>query len=291
VKRAPAIAAGLFGPALIVLTGCSSLGAESASLSDPARLPGIALTLGSLKSKTGCTLSYSLFRPLVAGKDGNSRTLVIIGHGFLRSQRNMRDLAEAIAGEGVPVATIGFCNMRLWGSRQQQNGYDMIALASRLAPKVGASRTVYVGFSAGGLAALVAARNDPRSLGVVTLDLVDAQGLGIRAASDLDKPLIGLAGEPANCNAQGHARAVFAVSAGATLKQIPDAGHCDFEAPTDRLCELLCKAPDRFASSSTEASNKIPRRHIIASTTSAIAALIEGKPVQLTRPETLRNSH
>jgi dienelactone hydrolase len=287
VKRSLIVPACLLLLALFVLTGCSSLPAGNAETpAPPLGLPETTLTRGSLTSKTGCRLSYTLFQPLGTRKGGDANAIVIIGHGFLRSQRHMRDLAQAIASAGIPVATLDFCNMHLWSSRHQQNGYDMVALARWLAPKVGTSRTVYVGFSAGGLAALIAARNDPRALGVVTLDLVDTQGLGVRSAMGLDKPLIGLAGEPANCNADGHGSAVFAVSAQATLKRIPGAGHCDFEAPTDRLCELLCKAPKGFAARSTDASNDTPRRHIITSTTAAIAGVTEGKQPKLTRPET-----
>jgi dienelactone hydrolase len=221
----------------------------------PAREP----ITGELVSATGCVLDYRLYLPPEGAASAPMPAMVILGHGFLRSQDRMSGLAEAIAADGIPAATLDFCNMRPWDGRHQQNGLDMIALARHLGaandagadgPEPGAARAqgervVYAGFSAGALAALVAARNDPSALGVVTLDLVDAQGLGREAARGLDKPLIGLSGEPTNCNANDNARGVFAATRQASRVVIPGASHCDFEAPTDALCELLCADPDQ----------------------------------------------
>ncbi|MEA3642066.1 MAG: alpha/beta hydrolase, partial [Lamprobacter sp.] len=195
-------------------------------------------------------------------------TLVILAHGFLRSQQRMVGLAEAIAAEGVPVATLDFCNMRFWDGRHQQNGLDMIALARHLG--AGAD-VIYAGFSAGALAALVAARNDPNALGAVTLDLVDAQGIGQQAARNLNKPLIGLAGESTNCNAYDNARELFSATDQARLMRIPGAGHCDFEAPTDALCELLCTDPDQADAKRTAQL----REQILSQTLAAIESLIQ----------------
>ena len=175
--------------------------------------------------------------------------------------------AKAIAAAGIPVATLDFCNMHVWSGRHQQNGLDMVALARDL----GASRVIYAGFSAGGLAAVVAGRNDPRALGVVALDLVDAKGIGVRAASGLEVPLLGLAGEPTNCNARGNGLAVFAASTQAQVSRIKGAGHCDFESPSDALCALLCQDPDGDA----EADNAAIRETIIARTVAAIETLRE----------------
>jgi pimeloyl-ACP methyl ester carboxylesterase len=233
-------------------------------------LSEVAITRGSLASSTGCSLSYTLYRPPATHRTTAARPLVILGHGFLRSQKHMAGLAMAIAEAGIPAATIGFCNMRPWNGRHQQNGSDMIALASRLAPTVGAEATLYAGFSAGGLAALIAARRDPGSLGVVTLDLVDAEGLGRRAAAGLRKPLVGLMGEPTNCNAHGNGRAVFGASPQSALHAIAGATHCDFEAPTDRICKLLCQRAPRRGSKDQNASNDTLRRHIIVRATAAI---------------------
>lgn len=259
---------------IISLAGCSTLMLGGNRAPNRQVLPaGIEVTSGSLASSTGCVLAYRLYRPSVSRDSDHEKALVILGHGFLRSKDRMSGLAEAVAVAGTPVATIDFCNMSLWNGRHQQNGLDMIALANRLGPGLGARRVIYSGFSAGALAAVVAARNDPRALGAVALDLVDAQGIGVRAASQLDKPLIGIMGEPTNCNARGSGTAVFAASPNATVQRIAGAGHCDFEAPTDALCELLCDDPDGTAAITPLTSNDSTRRHIIASAGVAITAL------------------
>jgi hypothetical protein len=250
--------------AALILGGCSGLlltGDDPGSpvVGDHAPLPaGILRRTGTLPSSTGCDLDYRLYRPEQAG----SRDLVVLGHGFLRSQEHMTDLAVALAGDGVPVVTLDFCNMRPWNGRHVQNAQDMI----RVARALDAERIVYAGFSAGALAALVAGRSDPKAIGIVTLDLVDAQGIGRRAATGLDKPLFGLVGEPTNCNARDNARGVFALSDTARLRRIAGAGHCDFESPTDRLCRLLCDDPDGTAPSQ--------RPSIIATTKTAVKEML-----------------
>jgi pimeloyl-ACP methyl ester carboxylesterase len=169
-----------------------------------------------------------------------------------------------MAADGMQVATLDFCNQKPWAGRHVQNGQDMVALARHL----GAERVVYAGFSAGGLAALLAGRADPRTVGILTLDLVDTQGLGVGAARRLDKPLLALAGEPTNCNAGANGAIVYAATDRARVARIDGAGHCDFEAPTDGLCELVCADPGGVGGSH--------RERIIASARSAASALLNG---------------
>jgi pimeloyl-ACP methyl ester carboxylesterase len=125
--------------------------------------------------------------------------------------------------------------------------------------------TVYAGFSAGGLAALIAATKDASASGVVALDLVEDGGLGARAARELDKPLIGLMGEPSACNADGNGMSVLAAARSSEVERVRGAGHCDFESPTSRFCELVCGR--------TTASRTL-RRGIIESAVSAAADLL-----------------
>lgn len=280
MRKGPCIAL-VVGAGLLWLAGCSSLllGARpSAPDVAPTSLQadGITRSSGSLRSATGCRLDYRLYAPARSDRRANQDALVVLGHGFLRSQERMAGLAEAIAEAGIPAATLDFCNMRFWDGRHQQNGLDMIAVAAHLGAQLEVERVVYSGFSAGALAALVAARNDPRALGAVTLDLVDTQGIGQRAVANLDKPVLGLAGEATNCNARDNGRAVFAASPATTLQRIPGAGHCDFEAPTDGLCELVCDDPDAAGASATAAL----RGHILARATAAIVALVERQPTR-----------
>ncbi|MCG6896731.1 MAG: alpha/beta hydrolase [Thiocapsa sp.] len=189
----------------------------------------------------------------------------MLGHGFMRSQDRMVDLARALADTGVATVTLDYCNSRLWDGRHFRNGLDMI----RLADALGAERVVYAGFSAGGLAALVAGRNDPRTLGVVALDLVDADRLGERMAAGLDPPLIGLVGDPSPCNADNNGLAVYSATDRAMVERVEGAEHCDFESPSDWLCRLVCKreTPPR----------RSPRRDIIEAATTAVTALMGAK--------------
>jgi pimeloyl-ACP methyl ester carboxylesterase len=247
----------------LLLAGCSGLLRTAGETQGPTAataLPGgVTVKTAAIRSSTGCQLDYTLYSPARNGSDA----LVVLGHGFLRSQERMSDLAAAIAADGVPVATLDYCNMRPWSGRHVQNGRDMIALAQALE----ARHVVYAGFSAGALAALIAGRDDPRAVGIVALDLVDAEGLGQRAARGLDKPLLGLAGEPTSCNADGNGRRVYAASDRAVVHRVEGAGHCDFEAPTDGLCELLCRDPDAPAPSR--------RPEIVAAATAAVREMLE----------------
>lgn len=259
---------------LLLLAGCSGLllhpGSGGRQPDVPAALPGDATAVpGSLRSSTGCRVDYRVY----STTEARPSELVVLAHGFLRSQDRMQRLAARLAATGTRAATLDFCNQRPWSGGHVQNGRDMIAVARAL----GAERVVYAGFSAGGLAALLAGRNDPNAVGIVTLDLVETQGLGVAAARDLDKPLLGLTGEPTNCNALDNAGAVFAATDQAQVVRIHGAGHCDFEAPTDALCELICSDPDNRPvrrSAGPLGATERPRERILDSATLAVRSLL-----------------
>ncbi len=196
----------------------------------------VQIYAAQLVTAGACPLTYRVYQPTAV----DSRGLVILGHGFLRSQDQMVGLATVLAASGVRVATLDYCHSRLWRGGHVQNGLDMVRLARELT----ADTVVYAGFSAGGLAALIAADHDPQAVGVLTLDLVDSQDLGRQAAQRLQVPLIGLTGEPTNCNAYGNGEPIFAIARQAQLTKIDGAGHCIFETPTDSLCEFLCTQPE-----------------------------------------------
>ena len=189
---------------------------------------------GQTRSATGCILDYAWYRPAAAAAD----ELVVLAHGFLRNKARLDGLARALAAAEMSVVTVDFCNTTLWRGNHARNGLDLIAVANRL----NARRVVYAGFSAGGLAALVAAHADPRTRGVLTLDLVDAQALGRRLAPELKRVVIGLFGEPASCNAMNTGVATLMAARQARIERIDGASHCDFEAPTDWLCRILCES-------------------------------------------------
>ena len=105
--------------------------------------------------------------------------------------------------------------MRFWDGGHEQNGRDMVAVARHLE----AQRVVYAGSFAGGL---VAARRDVRALGVVAMDLVDRDGIGVAAATGLKRPLVGLVGDPSRCNARNNG--LEANSPGARSHQVVGEG-------------------------------------------------------------------
>jgi hypothetical protein len=225
--------------AALTMVGCQGIGLRPSAIEHPqTRVEtganhAVPQEHRALRSATGCIVDTVLYSPSRAQTDG----LVILAPGFMRDQRHLANLARSLAGRGIPTLTFNPCNTRPWGGRPVQTGADMVGIA-RLQ---GARRVVYGGFSAGALSALIAARLDPHTFGVLALDLVDNRGLGIGMARGLDRPLIGLRGEPARCNAHNNALPVFAAAPKGRLSAIPGASHCDFESPTDWLCEALCQ--------------------------------------------------
>lgn len=225
------------------------------------RVPQTRVEEGVIPASTGCELNYRLYHAPRPSTEG----LVILGPGFLRGKEHLAGLAQALAAAGLATAILDYCQGRFWDGGYYQNGLDMV----RLARYLGARRVVYGGFSAGALAALVAGHRDPQALGVIALDLVDADGLGLRLAAGLDKPLIGLMGEPSACNAGARGLQVLTASQLGRAASVPGAGHCDFESPTDSWCELACGA---------SAETNSPRAAIIATTVLAAAELLGPKP-------------
>jgi pimeloyl-ACP methyl ester carboxylesterase len=189
--------------------------------------------VGRLRSRFGCDLAYEVHRP--AGRDGGALTL--LAHGFLRDLGTMRGWAEHLASHGVVAVVVGLCNSSPFGGRHDRNAVDLRALADALQPAEG--RVLYAGFSAGGLAALLAAADDPRTVAYLGLDAVDGGGLGVRAGG-LARPALFLLAEPGACNAEGNIAPVAATIAAARTVRVPFATHCHFEDPYAPLCERLC---------------------------------------------------
>ncbi|MDJ0741239.1 MAG: alpha/beta hydrolase [Gammaproteobacteria bacterium] len=227
--------------------------------------PRVRIETGGLASATGCTLTYDLYH---AGA-GPAAAQVVLAHGFLRSKERMAGLATALADAGLVTVAVDLCNMRPWDGAHRQNAADLRRIAARL----GGDAVLYAGFSAGGLAALLAATADRHSVGAVVLDLVDQDRLGEDAAAVLARPLVGLVGESSRCNADNNGLAVFAAAATAETIRFDGATHCDFESPSDRLCRLICEpgGRDRRRSAQTRAA-------IIAAAVEAARRLLRDAP-------------
>jgi dienelactone hydrolase len=180
-----------------------------------------------------------IYRPRAAAVDG----LAIVAHGFGRSRVRHRDLAQALAGEGITAVIPDLPHLvNLWG-----NGDAIVELAHQLEagayglPPIERSRLVLIGTSAGGLATVLAAADLPGLAGWIGLDPVDRTGSGANAAARLTAPAVVLLAEPTGCNLFGSGRTI--ARAVPALRRAPvfrGASHCDFEGPTNKFCEVMC---------------------------------------------------
>lgn len=175
------------------------------------------------------------------------RGAVILVHGFTRTRATMVGHAQALAQAGFVVVVPDLP----YSLDSRDNAVALRELLERLreghfAPR--AQHLVLVGFSAGGLSALLAS-SAPGVVGFVGLDPFDRpSGIGLDAARQLTVPAWLLRAPPSACNA-------FSIAApwGGALKGLVEdrviagAHHCDFEAPTDWVCRVACgpTAPER----------------------------------------------
>jgi pimeloyl-ACP methyl ester carboxylesterase len=165
---------------------------------------------------------------------------VVLAHGFLRSPATMAGHAQALAAEGFLVIVPQLPSR----VDSRANGRAVAGLVARIregvfGPRV--DRVVLIGFSAGGLSAMLAAAT-PGVVGYVGLDAFDRPGgAGREAARGVHAPAVLLRGPPAFCNA-------YNISSPwrDTLprlvreRRVEGASHCDFEFPTDGGCTLAC---------------------------------------------------
>lgn len=192
-------------------------------------------TAGGSASLPDCSMSYDIFSP--AGVD--TPPAVILAHGFQGNRAQMRHWAEHWASWGVQVVTPDLCHATILDADHAQNGEDLRLLSVDLA----LGPVVYAGYSAGGLAAVVAASQDENTVALLGLDMVDNGGLGAGASASVDSPAFLLMGEPATCNENNNGLPVFAGAGGQSLR-LADADHCDFQSPVDGICGFTCQGGD-----------------------------------------------
>lgn len=169
---------------------------------------------------------------------------VVLAHGFTRTRATMADHARALAGAGVMVVVPDL--PYLADSRDNARALaDLVAQMRRGVFADPADRIVLAGFSAGGLAALLASSSEGVA-GFIGLDPFDRPGgAGREFARTLQAPAALLRAPPSACNAYS-----IAAPWAAALPRLEQdhvfegAVHCDFEAPSDRLCRLVCGRPD-----------------------------------------------
>ncbi|MBW2529035.1 MAG: alpha/beta hydrolase [Deltaproteobacteria bacterium] len=179
-------------------------------------------------------MAYTLFVP--AGAPG--APLVVLGHGFNRARQNMAEMAAHMASHGVRVVTPDLCHASIADTDHRQNGVEQVALAAALTQ---GAPVIHAGYSAGGLAAILATAQDSTAVALLALDAVDDDGLAVAAAPTISVPTLGIEGEPSSCNKQNNGgTSVTKLVPGGAATVAVGATHCDFEGPTGILCTGLC---------------------------------------------------
>ena len=218
-------------------------------------------------SVTGCNINYDIYTP----QGITDPPTVVLGHGFARGSSVMVGWAEHFSSWGVEVLLPTLCHYNvLTGVDHEMNGQNM----KELAALHGSTSTVYAGHSAGGLAAIIAAAQDSGTVGVLGLDATDTEGvpgvddfIGREYAGDVSCPSFSVMGEPSTCNSNNNGLELFKAMPEYRAIQVMSADHCDFESPTDFVCEMSCEA------STAEYSDEEIRPVIVSLATAAIVSL------------------
>jgi len=188
--------------------------------------------LGQFSSAYGCEVVYELHGPV----QKSEIPTVVLAHGFKRSRDTMRGWAQHWAELGIPSVLLDFCNATLINGHHQRNAEDMRALVGKL----NLDKVVYAGFSAGGLAAYLAALDDQAAVAYLGLDSVDSGDLAREAPRRLPVPALFLVGEPSICNAHGNFTPVFERWPNYNVVSVNGATHCHFELPYNNRCAWMC---------------------------------------------------
>jgi dienelactone hydrolase len=182
--------------------------------------------------------SVDVFRP-----DAQPVGVAIVAHGFTRSRARHRDLGQALAAAGIVAVIPDLPNVISLIDNGEALAQFAKALEKGAIPSLAVTRDrlVLIGTSAGGLASAVAASQLPGIAGWIGLDPVDRTGSGVSAASRIGAPAVVLLAEPSMCNLMGSGRAIAGALAHRwRTVEIGEATHCDFEDPTNNLCQALC---------------------------------------------------
>lgn len=174
----------------------------------------------------------------------------ILVHGFTRSRTTMSQHAQALAQQGLIALTPDMpCTFDF-----RCNARSIAGLVNKLrnTEKFGESvgRVMLVGFSAGGLSSLMAAETIG-VVGFVGLDPFDRPAshknelLGVATAKSIDVESLLIRAPASQCNAHSIASAWHTELKNLWRDElISGASHCDFEAPTDWICRMLCGQTD-----------------------------------------------
>ena len=180
-----------------------------------------------------------LFRPPAA-----PRGTIVLAHGLLRDRQSLGALARELADRGalVLVPDLPFLADPV-GNARALSAIVIDVRSGRFGPVP--ARTVLIGYSAGGLASLLAAARTPGVTGWIGLDPVDRDGEGLHVAARVSAPAIILRAAPHACNAWANSHSWGAFLPRLSRDTLVDAAtHCDFENPGNPVCAAACGAPD-----------------------------------------------
>jgi hypothetical protein len=191
----------------------------------------VTVSQAQMQVNAQCNLAYAVYEPDTL----DSEVAVLLAHGFMRSIADMADTAQHFASWGVKVYAVPLCTNN-FNVDHQLNGQAMAALGDAVAP----GGAVYSGFSAGGLAAFVAAVNAGNAVGYVGLDSVDNNGLALGIAGQLDVTARGAIAEGGQCNTNNNFLPVYDAVPNAPVMRIVGAQHFDFESDSCGFGDISC---------------------------------------------------
>ena len=176
--------------------------------------PNAVNSAESTTENVDCDKAVVRYRPAT----GNAAATIVLQHGFFGNVGDLASVGLHLASWGFDVVAVTACT----NSDHVANGAALSALADKLdlpAPYFG-------GFSAGGLAGFLAAKQNTRAAGYVGLDPVDANDLGLDAAP-LTVPVRAVLMERSGSNSSGNFVAVLAEQANARAVRVVGASHFD----------------------------------------------------------------
>ena len=220
------------------MTGSTAI-TEHLATAAPARPSAASPALQTLRVKlaAGAT-DVDIFWP----EEVAPAPLVIVAHGFTRRRHNMAGWGQHLAREGFVAAVP---DLPAW-SDHARNGRFIADLCAYLCAgepwrqRIDPSRVGLMGFSAGGLATLLASAAKPGPAIWVGLDPVDHKGMAAQAAPRVKCRAVVLTAEPSACNGHGNARNILAALPRSEHFSVAGAVHVDAEWPTDWKAEAVC---------------------------------------------------
>lgn len=192
---------------------------------------------GQMTGNSGCTVKYEHYLP----DNPRTNTTVILAHGFKRNLTTMRGWATQWYKKGIPVVIPSLCNSSWVRGRHEENASDLVKLREQL--KI--DEVIYAGFSAGGLASYLAAKQDPATSAYLGLDPVDSGKLASNSKSPPDVPALYVFSKSSRCNRHNNFLPVIEDHKTARVVRLDDTTHCHFELPYDRKCSLACGRSDK----------------------------------------------